>query len=211
LCHGKSWLAEHLRIAGTAGKLRDEDPRERCDQERLEFESVKRSNVKQKCIINHIIPGAPTAPKRMASCFRNSSKPPSGIYFPVFLYVSELQSKWVKFSLKVPRVLESVCRTFIPASITSGPMPSAGMEAMLYVCVEGRADGDMSADVSVVGDVDDVVVQRQTATSLEYPAMQSCTGDLRRNAMQCPSLLRLGPLNLARNHGCLTSGKDYSE
>lgn len=38
------------------------------------------------------LPGAPTEPKRIASCFFNFSRPPSGMYCPVFLYVSELQS-----------------------------------------------------------------------------------------------------------------------
>ena len=41
---------------------------------------------------SHFLPGAPTAPKKIASCFFNSSSPPSGIYLPVFLNVSELQS-----------------------------------------------------------------------------------------------------------------------
>lgn len=51
--------------------------------------------------------------------------------FPVFLYVSELQSKCVKSISNEPNVSDSVFRTVIEASITSGPMPSAGMEAIL--------------------------------------------------------------------------------
>ena len=37
---------------------------------------------------------------------------------------------------KVPRVLERVVRTWIPAATTSGPMPSPGMEAILYIGFE---------------------------------------------------------------------------
>ena len=53
------------------------------------------------------------------------------MYFPVFLNDSELQSYNVKFIWNEPSVSDSVFKVTIAASITSGPMPSAGIEAML--------------------------------------------------------------------------------
>lgn len=76
-------------------------------------------------------PGAPTAPNRIASNFFNVANASSGMYLPVFLYVSLLQSKLVKSTSKVFSVEASVLRTVMPASMTSGPMPSAGIDAIL--------------------------------------------------------------------------------
>ena len=45
--------------------------------------------------------------------------------------MSLLQSKLVKSKSKVFSVEASVLRTVMPASMTSGPMPSAGIDAIL--------------------------------------------------------------------------------
>lgn len=76
------------------------------------------------------LPGAPTAPNRIASYFRSVVSASSGMYFPVLLYESLFQSKLVNLRSNVFSVSANFLRTVMPASITSGPMPSAGIDAM---------------------------------------------------------------------------------
>ena len=73
--------------------------------------------------------GAPTAPKKMASNARRRSSPSAGIISPRRRYRSEPQSKRSK-AIPKPARSATADSTASPASITSGPMPSAGMDAM---------------------------------------------------------------------------------
>jgi len=131
-------LDVHWRIAEEADRLQDEVARVRYDPEHL-IHSNQLSFPNQSYKSNiQILPGAPTAPNKIASNFFNVCSPSSGIYFPVFLYTSLLQSKFVNSRLNVLRVEASLVSTVMPAEITSGPMPSAGMEAILYVGVVGE-------------------------------------------------------------------------
>lgn len=102
------------------------------------------------------------------------------MYFPVFLYVSELQSYSLKARLNVLSKLASLRRTWTPASITSGPMPSAPMVAMEYLrCV---ALGDMVENMDRIEWLSrpqrmtlyiSFVVQSR-ATDLLYPLQRRC-------------------------------------
>ncbi len=67
----------------------------------------------------------------MASNARNVSRPFSGMKSPVRKYRSEPQSKRSDLMVKPPSRLAMAFNTFMPASITSGPIPSPGIAAML--------------------------------------------------------------------------------
>lgn len=141
-CLGRLLSGERWRIVAVVDRLLDVAPRGIYDQVHLTSISIRH---RTWALIQSSIDllGAPTAPKRMALCFLSSSSPPSGMYLPVFKYVSELQSKCVNVRSKVPAVLLRVFKTWTPALMTSGPMPSAGMHAIEYVGFSGNADGDM--------------------------------------------------------------------
>lgn len=63
------------------------------------------------------------------------------MYFPVVLYVSEFHSKFVNSKSNVFKVWVSFRNTVMPAEITSGPIPSAGIEAMEKLGRGWRVDG----------------------------------------------------------------------
>ena len=120
----------------------------------------------------------------MASDFFRVSQPPSGMYFPCSLEYLLPQSICSKSNSKVPSVSASFCRTSIPALITSGPMPSAGMEAILYV---GRLDETPSLVKlefllsASLGSVIRTAVEERTASSEQYRS-HNRTGDGRYEA-----------------------------
>ena len=75
--------------------------------------------------------GSPAEPNKIASLLRSGSKPSLGIISPWARYQSPPQPKFSNSKLKDLLAAASACNTVCPAGITSLPMPSPGMQAIL--------------------------------------------------------------------------------
>lgn len=78
--------------------------------------------------------GWPMAPRRIESNLRSSSIAMSGRVSPVLMYLSPPKSNSVRSTLK-PNLSAAVLRTFTASTVTSGPVPSPGITAILYVFI----------------------------------------------------------------------------
>src|SRR5216684_3094222 len=98
--------------------------------------------------------GCPTAPRKMASNGRSCRKPSGGIIFPVFTYVSQLQSNSCHLNWN-PKRFPAASSTRMPSGTTSFPIPSPAITAMLNIfigrfspCIRGeerRQHGDIGS------------------------------------------------------------------
>ena len=75
--------------------------------------------------------GWPIAPNRIASNLRSSSMALSGRVSPVLLYLSPPKSNSVNSTLKL-NLSAAASSTFTASTVTSGPVPSPGITAILY-------------------------------------------------------------------------------
>ena len=132
-------------------------------------------------------PGAPTAPRKIASQAWSWSSPSSGIIRPVFLKRSQLQSNSLQASSK-PNRRAAASRTRWPSGTTSLPIPSPGnhRDAMSHASplVEAGADSGCDGRIRTSSRHGPSVSRPQSAVNLgsdfAFRTLPTCGGVARR-------------------------------